>query len=193
MIEIFPIFAEADADLGGLYAVKLPGEDLNAFEHFERFAANGAEWLYEFVNDHWHDYFGPDTYYGFRSKLAVQEQVLAEAVYLIRQLNRLAVRPLRISDNLSSLFQRLNDDRPPIRGLENAEKAKDYILRLYGIRVRSNLYVMTGWCLKCGKAMQDFPEGQIQYDRLVIAHRLIKPVLPNYQDHFVCEPFQLPM
>jgi hypothetical protein len=65
VLHIHPIFADANPDIGGLYAARFDNETRNAYDNFKEFVDPATpDRLQKEVDDHWH-LLGPDGHFKF--------------------------------------------------------------------------------------------------------------------------------
>lgn len=83
------------------------------------------------------------------------ESAIHQTIQEAQQLRRLLLSLSKSDDHsLERLFRPLDDNEYQIKSLSK-QKAKRRWLRLYGIRVDTNLYVITGGAIKLSHKMQD--------------------------------------
>lgn len=110
-----------------------------------------SEFLYEFFTEHIADL--QSGFFGSISLLAAIRQTRDEARRLEKKLLQLAQgKP----DNLDSIFEPLRLEEPIelTRSKAKGDQPKTW-LRVYAIKLESNVYVVTGGAIKLTRSMQD--------------------------------------
>jgi hypothetical protein len=190
VLYIHPVFASEEPTEGGLYAVRFEGETFNSYEHFKSFISGGSiQLLHDEILAHW-NIMGPGSkYFNFAN---VQDAIIkaqAEGRLFLKELKAYSFQPNHNEKMLCDVFEPLNPPgslrRPRFAA---AEKAKadltPKMIRLYGIKLHSNLYVMTGWSLKYAEEMESYQEGLQQLDRLERVHA-------EFKTEFIYEDFDI--
>lgn len=173
-MEIVSTFAVVEESL---YSVRYEDEHTHELARLFRLW-NDAEYLDSFFNQHQND-LNRD----FWQNLPVEESILktqSDAKRLQRKLLQVAQAGKNSSDEtLSTLFKPLHDN-PDY--LDPFEKSKTYgmmrpsWLRIYAIRIETNVFVISGGAIKLTKRM-DRPHLQVELKKLDITR--------NYcRDHF---------
>jgi hypothetical protein len=87
------------------------------------------------------------------------------------------------------------------RNLPQADKLKSYVnpkvLRIYALRIHSNLYVMTGFSLKYAAEMKDYKQGKEQIKRLFevddhLRYAILNDLYADYKLYFTGKSITLP-
>jgi len=131
--------------VSGLYAFKYAECDRDELERLL------DEWQDSVFLDEFFEQNQQDlAYFGITIESAIH-QTIQEANYLRRLLLSLSNS---VDNSLERLFRPLDDNEYQTKALSK-QKTKRRWLRLYGIRIDSNLYVITGGAIKLTHKMQD--------------------------------------
>ncbi len=158
-----------------LYSVQYSDEDINEFRKLFTIWTD-AEYLESFFESH-----KIDLQSGFYNDISVEEAVIRtrnEALRLEKQLIRFAqTGKIDRYSTLSSLFKPLYDG---VTRIEEYEKNKVYgdnnrsWLRIYAIRIDSNLFVISGGAIKLTPNMNEREHLKIELEKLEITKRYLQ-------------------
>lgn len=153
-MEIVRIFADRLAAFR--FATGQPDEFSKLFSQWQ-----DPQYLYDFFTEHVEDL--QSGFYGPVSLQTAIRRTREEARRLEQELQRLAAG----NDNLDSIFVPLKPTEP--RELPRSKATGDNQrswLRIYAIKVESNVYVITGGAIKLTDAMQDRKHTQEEFNKL---------------------------
>ena len=157
-----------------LYSVRYDGEDTHELARLFRLW-NDAEYLESFFTQH-----QKDLTRDFWQNMPIEESILKtknDAKKLQRKLHQIALTGKNSSyETLSTLFKPLHDN-PDY--LDPFEKSKTYgmmrpsWLRIYAIRIETNVFVISGGAIKLTKRM-DRPHLQVELEKLDITQNFCR-------------------
>lgn len=135
------------------YGTDQPDEFSRLFSQWQ-----DPEFLYEFFTDHIEDL--QSGFFGAVSLQTAIRQTRDEARRLEAKLLKLASGK---TENLDSIFEPLKLEEPIqlTRSKARGDKPKSW-LRLYAIKLQSNVYVVTGGAIKLTRSMQDREHTRIE-------------------------------
>ena len=156
-MKIVPIFGEH------LKAIKYPENKKNEFARlFELW--QDLEYLEEFFENNKDDL--TSGFWGDVEIIAAIFETFDYAKYLEDKI--LAFAEMSNDDSkheLDEIFKPLHDSQTQIIHL-NHSKAKHYWLRIYALRIESNVYLITGGAIKLTRAMQDREHTNRELEKL---------------------------
>ncbi len=139
-----------------LYAVKYDGETSDELERlFDEWS--DVTILYEFFTSNKKDL----TYYQLNIKSAIEE-TLKEAKEFRKRFIRLSNKK---NPNLDSIFKNLDDLDVRVYELVK-RKSKRKWLRIYAIRIDTNVYLITGGAIKLTHKMEERPHTALELTKL---------------------------
>ncbi len=145
-MEIVPIFGEH------LKAIKYPEEEKDEFARiFELW--QDSEYLEDFFETH-----KADLTSGHWKDINVNSAIFETYDYAeifeerLRELSKQS--PKRVKSGLDKIFKPLHDSQTQVIPL-NRSKAKQDWLRIYALRIESNVYVIIGGAIKLTRTMQE--------------------------------------
>lgn len=143
-MEIVSIFADQLTAFS--YETDQPDEFSRIFSQWQ-----DPQFLYEFFTENIEDL--QSGFFGFISLQTAVNQTRNEARKLEKKLLQLASRT---PDNLDSIFEPLRLEEPIelTRSKAKGDQLKTW-LRVYAIKLESNVYVVTGGAIKLTRSMQD--------------------------------------
>ncbi len=145
-MEIVPIFGEH------LKAIKYPGEEKDEFARlFELW--QDAEYLEEFFETHKAD-LTSGHWKDINVTSAIFETYDYAEIFEKRLLELSTQSSKRVKSGLDRIFKSLHDSQKQVIPL-NKSKAKQDWLRIYALRIESNVYVITGGAIKLTRTMQE--------------------------------------
>lgn len=183
IVDIFVIVKDS------LYSILYSEEAQNEFDRlFDLW--NDAEYLESFFTEHIDDLNS-----GFWGEISVEEAMIRTR----SEANRLEDKIVEIAEmgkndqysTLSSLFQPLHDSTTAIESLEpNKVKGdlKKSWLRIYAIRIESNLFLITGGAIKLTRTMNERDYLLCELNKLDLVREYLNNE-DNYDDHPIFELF----
>ncbi|MDD4192236.1 MAG: hypothetical protein PHI28_12955 [Mangrovibacterium sp.] len=173
-MKIVPIFGEH------LKAIKYPEEEKDEFSRLFELWQN-AEYLEDFFEAH-----KADLTNGHWGDIGVNVAILETYDYaekLEERLLELSGRSERgICRGLNEIFKPLHDSQTQIIPL-NKTKAKQDWLRIYALRVESNVYIVTGGAIKLTRAMQEREHTRRELDKLEAVRAFL--IAHGIDDHII--------
>jgi len=145
-MELVPIFDNV------LYAIKYEGETKDEFRRLFDLWAD-PEYLEEFFEQNKKDI--TNGYYGTQSvEGAIFETYECAEIFEQKLLDLSKQNSARRKSGLDKIFKPLHENQQTILKL-NPSKSRESWLRIYALRVESNIYIVTGGAIKLTEKMQD--------------------------------------
>nr|WP_198002395.1 hypothetical protein [Chlorobium ferrooxidans] len=162
MMELIPIFPKENPRL---FAVKYDGESADEYHRIFDLWSD-VEYLERFFQDNPEDL--SKGYYRYQSVDAAVEKTINDAESLEDYLLYLAARSFRDPFSLQTLFQPLNSHETHLVSMQKskAKYKKSPWLRLYAVRIASDLFVITGGAIKLTKLMEEREHTQQELCKL---------------------------
>ena len=163
-MEIVPIFGE------NLYAVRYPDEEKDEFERlFELW--QDPEFLESFFDEH-----QSDLKSGFWGDIGINIAIIETYDYASELEQRITELSVQTQDSqlsdLDEIFEPLHNSEIRIVQL-GKRKTKRNWLRIYAIRVESNLYIITGGAIKLTRTMQEREHTKHELQKLEHVRRYL--------------------
>jgi hypothetical protein len=161
-MKLIPIFSQENPRL---YAVKYDGESEDEYHRvFDLWS--DIEYLETFFQDNIEDL--SKGYYHYPSVEAAIEKTITDAESLEDYLQDLAEHTLIDRFSLQTLFQPLNAHETHLSSMQKSKTRykKSPWLRLYAVRIASDLFVVTGGAIKLTKWMEEREHTQKELCKL---------------------------
>ncbi len=161
-MELIPIFRQENPTL---YAVKYNGESEDEYHRLFDLWSD-IEYLETFFQDNMEDLL--KGYYRYSSVEDAIEKTINDAESLEDYLQSLVECSLIDRFSLQTLFQPLNAHETHLSSMQKskARYKKSPWLRLYAIRIASDLFVITGGAIKLTKLMEEREHTQKEFCKL---------------------------
>ena len=165
IIDIFAVVEEA------LYSVQFEDEEFHEMERiFDLW--NDPQYLTQFFEENIEDlqngFFGKITVDEAVKKTFKEAQQLEDKLFDYAESGKTAN-----SETLSDLFQPLSPSENHLKSLEKS-KAKSSWLRIYAVRLNTNVYVVSGGAIKLRKTMNDRDHLITELSKLEIVKRYLE-------------------
>lgn len=162
-MKIICIFAADNLEeKGGLYAMRYQHDSPDEYERLFDFW-NDQEQVFQYIQQN--QEYVTEGYLKDISTYALQQTITEEAAFLEDYFIQLAENDFKHSSNiLQELFKPLDNREYQYYNLQQQKAQvagrafKKRILRLYAIRIHSNLFIITGGAIKLTYQMKDHPD-----------------------------------